>query len=399
MTEFISIINNDIGGNSPNETKRVFDKEFEVNELEDYNDLYKYCNTQNKNNQVYICKDNYLSLPIISGINENYMTIDNTNFTSDLKILYFCNYHDLDDYSEDKKNNSILGGLLGISKTPFNNHKLNVKPDQVILIGLNDEDYDLDLEGLSELNLEYYTLSTIKKKGFKKILDNIFYRHNNTPFLCNFNMEVFNKKIAPSVNRRNLSIESEISLDNEENTKKMDNGLDFDNLTELSNILKNKIKYLIITGYDSTIDNETKFLSRLTSEVVQILYRNIMDLKEKKINIFNENSRFLIYRKLHQESEEDIGWYILRFLTMEDRQRILEKIMDDKIYNFDLNDYLNEDSEENNDDDNLLSGEILISATTMDDQNNKSYYHAKSMMDCTLYPQEKFLMAFELVNF
>ena len=90
---------------------------------------------------------------------------------------------------------------------------------------------------------------------------------------------------------------------------------------------------------------------------------------------------------------------------MEDRHKILEKILDDKIYNFNLNDYLDEaseDSEEKKDnesDDDLLKGEILIAATTMDDQNHKSYYHSKSIMDCALFPQEKSAMAFELVNF
>lgn len=400
MNEFISIINNEIGGRSSQETKKVFDKEFEINELKDYNNLFKYCNTVSKNNQIYISKDSYLSLPIISGINEKYMIMsasENTEFSSQLKILYFCNYHDLDDYNEDKKNNSIIGSLMGISKTPFSEHKLNIKSDQIILFGLNDEDYDIDLEGLSELNIEYYTLSNIKKKGCNRILDNIFERNNNIPFLCNVNLEVFSKKITPSVNRRNLSIESEINLEIKEENNKMTNGLDYNHLTEICNILKNKIKYLIITGFDSSIDNETKFMSRLTNEVVQILYRNIMDLKEKKINVFNENSRFLIYRKLEQESEEDIGWYILRFLTMDNRQQILDKIMDDKIYNFNLNDYLDENSDENEED--ILTGEILISATTMDDQNKKSYYLSKSIMDCSLFPQEKFLMGFELVNF
>ena len=89
------------------------------------------------------------------------------------------------------------------------------------------------------------------------------------------------------------------------------------------------------------------------------------------------------------------------------RDQLLKSIEDDKIYTFNLDDYviieekkydnliINDDIENNN----LEENEILITATTIDDQNMKSYYSSYSIIECSLFPQEKFLMGFELVNF
>ncbi len=392
MCEFISIISNDLGGDSPNNTKKIFDREFK----DDFNEIYRYSTLNSQNNQVFITKNQYNCVPIISGINEKYMINHNDNYSSKLKIIYFSNYHDLDNYDSKNSSMSILGGLMGISKTLFDEHKLTIKPEQIILFGLNDIDYDIDLEGLNNMNIEYYTLSQIKKKGSEIIINKILENNQNVPLLAYFNLEVFNIKIAPSVKRRKLEINDDL-LNDETTYNRIDDGLDFTQLENISQLFKNKIKYLLISGYDNTLDNKTGFFSRMTSEVVQILYRNIMDIKEKKLNVFNENSRFLIFRKLKQESEEDIGWYILRFLTIDERIKVLESIEDEKIYTINLSDYGIEDI---NDDiqDELLDDEILISATNIADQNIKSYYLSKSIVDCALYPQEKFLMGFELVN-
>ncbi len=160
MCEFISIISNDLGGDSPNNTKKIFDKEFK----DDFNEIYRYSTLNSQNNQVFITKNQYNCVPIISGINEKYMINHNDNYSSKLKIIYFSNYHDLDNYDSKNSSMSILGGLMGISKTLFDEHKLTIKPEQIILFGLNDIDYDIDLEGLNNMNIEYYTLSILKKK-------------------------------------------------------------------------------------------------------------------------------------------------------------------------------------------------------------------------------------------
>jgi hypothetical protein len=392
MSEFISILTKLEGGDSPKITKNIFDKEFIFDNIKDYNKIYNFCLNSKKDKQVYITKEMHHCIPIISGLNEKHMYQNNDEFNSQTKILFFSNYHEIDDSS----NNSTISQLMGWTKCLFDEHKLTIKPEQIILIGLNDMDFDLELDELDNLNIEYYTLSFIKKKGIRMILEQILNNNQNKKIITYFNLEVFNKKIAPSVNRRNFSYDLLENI----NDKNINNGLEYGFLEELSDLLKNKVNYLIISGLDKTIDNsETNFPSRLTSEVVQILYRNIMDIKESKINIFNENSRFLIFRELAQNDENDIGWYILRFIDMDLRQQLLKYVEDDKIYTFNLNDYVIEEKNILSDTDDDLENEILITATTIDDQNKKSYYLTKSIMECSLFPQEKFLMGFELVNF
>ena len=399
MAEFISIIKSTEGGDSPKITKNIFDKEFIINDSKDWNNIYDYSINSKNEKQVYIAKDMQDCIPIISGLNEKYMVQHNDQFNSKMKILFFSNHHELDDLNY----HSINAQLLGWVQSLFSEHKLTIKPEQIVLFGLNDIDFDLELDELSNLNIECYTLSYIKKKGVKIILNKIIQENENNKIMAYFNLEVFHKKIAPSVHRRNFEYDV---IDNNSD-KNVNNGLEYENLEEITKLLKNKINYLIISGLDKTINTKTDFPARLTSEVVQIIYRNIMDIKESKINIFNENSRFLIYRELKQKDHNDIGWYILRFLDMKLRDQLLKSIEDDKIYTFNLDDYviieekkydnliINDDIENNN----LEENEILITATTIDDQNMKSYYSSYSIIECSLFPQEKFLMGFELVNF
>ena len=399
MAEFISIIKSTEGGDSPKITKNIFDKEFIINDFKDYNNIYDYSVNSKHEKQVYIAKDMQDCMPIISGLNEKYMVQHNDQFNSKMKILFFSNYHELDDLNY----NSINAQLLGWTQSVFTEHKLTIKPEQIVLFGLNDMDFDLELDELSNLNIECYTLSYIKKKGIEIILNKILQENENNKIMAYFNLEVFHKKIAPSVHRRNFDHDV---IDNNSD-KNINNGLEYEYLEEITKLLKNKINYLIISGLDKTINTKTDFPARLTSEVVQIIYRNIMDIKESKINVFNENSRFLIYRELKQKDHNDIGWYILRFLDMQLRNQLLKSIEDDKIYTFNLDDYviIEEKKYDNliiNDDienDNLEENEILITATTIDDQNMKSYYSSYSIIECSLFPQEKFLMGFELVNF
>ncbi len=81
------------------------------------------------------------------------------------------------------------------------------------------------------------------------------------------------------------------------------------------------------------------------------------------------------------------------------KEELLKYIEDDKIYTFNLDDCTIKKTNTDNLELDNLENEILITATTMDEQNKKSYYSSKSILDCALFPQEKFLMGFELVNF
>ena len=139
----------------------------------------------------------------------------------------------------------------------------------------------------------------------------------------------------------------------------------------------------------------------LTSTVIRDTITTLTSIKEKSINIFNENSYFLIWRYVDAPPEsdvnkdadtkhdtEDYGWYILRNCSLDVREKIIsEKIPDD--------DTIIMESVEDNNGDQI---DIMITKTTMKEQETKSYYSGGTYLDCILFPEEKVSMMFELIN-
>jgi hypothetical protein len=124
------------------------------------------------------------------------------------------------------------------------------------------------------------------------------------------------------------------------------------------------------------------------------IYGNLLKLKEYSLNIFTENSRFLIYKPMEEiyESEENgyhYGWYLLRNIPSVMKQELLETLDQDSIIILDIP----------TDDDPNEEIEIMVSTSSINDQNEKCYYLATSYKDCCLYPDEKLDMMFELINF
>jgi hypothetical protein len=161
----------------------------------------------------------------------------------------------------------------------------------------------------------------------------------------------------------------------------------FDNNSDiLKNVLEllNKVKDDIIS---MDIVNSIEYrLSekniKLSSELCKMCISEVFDIKEKKINIFNEDSPFIIYRPMDQtDPNVDIGWYILRGVDFETREGLLKNIKDDQIISHSID-----------------TDDFLITKTTVNEQNEKSYYLAKTINDTTLFPSEKEVMLFELIN-
>ncbi len=203
-----------------------------------------------------------------------------------------------------------------------------------------------------------------------------------------FDMSVFDINIAPCVIR-----------DNTDNIK----GLNLDQLNLILNKLSelnkkyNNIKMIDITGHYLSI-SDTSPAFRVTIETITKIYSKLLNLKEYAINIFNEHTRFLIFKpteELCKEEEEDnnnhgdnYGWYILRNIPLSTRNELIKDLDIDSIIM--LNIPISDDDDDNQD--------IMISTTTIYEQNEKCYYTAKSYKDCTLYPYEKMAMCFELIN-
>jgi hypothetical protein len=112
--------------------------------------------------------------------------------------------------------------------------------------------------------------------------------------------------------------------------------------------------------------------------------------------VFDEESRFLIFKPLEEIYDEKygFGWYILRNINKNMQNEILSILKPDNIIMIDIpNDNINDD-----DDDDNINKHIMISSTNINEQNEKCYYLSESYKDCCLYPDEKLSMCFELVN-
>lgn len=163
----------------------------------------------------------------------------------------------------------------------------------------------------------------------------------------------------------------------------------YENVIELLHPIKNNIKSIDIFGFEN---NESSEYIKKTCEYTKNILINIFDVKEKKINIFNEQSEFLIYRPCEQiDIDCDYGWYILKGIDNKYKSTFLQMILGDSIKEI------------------VLDGDkYLISKTTIDEQNSKSIYSHKlndngeyelpTIRDRLLFPSEKSNMVFDLLE-
>lgn len=321
-----------------------------------YNSIYTHIKNQSPDEKiVFTSKDINVNVPIISAVNELYMYQEGQDFRSNLKLVIFDNNPRVNIYH--KKDDNVMASLLGLTDNEIHINKLLLKPNQIIYVGIDDSAIDVDqIQMLDDYGIIYFTLSTIKKKGINNILNYILEEIKNEPlFTC-------------------------INSDCAKNGMLSDDNI-------VNNIIKclgGKSKYLSITNYND-IDRTQNIL-----KYIKILLTGLMDIKEKKINIFSENSKFLIYREVEPIADNDNGWYILRFLDNDTKEKILEKLCDDDIITFTFED---DDGEEI---------DILISSTTVEEQEMLSYNNenddVNDIYDRCLYPIEKYSMIFELIN-
>lgn len=162
----------------------------------------------------------------------------------------------------------------------------------------------------------------------------------------------------------------------------------------LSSVKKiDNIVGVCITGFDYSLITDDKIKMQcdmLTTSIIRETVTALTDLKEKSINIFNEESYFLIWRPIYdtdEDGDEDYGWYILRDCPLDMRERLMtEDLKDDDVI---ITDTVIKDGEE---------VDAMITKTTMKEQQDRSYYSGGSYADCILFPHEKVAMMFEMLK-
>lgn len=351
---------------------------------------FKKIITDKNKTYVNISTDRAISSASISALNELFMYQNGKIYSSDLKIIYIDSKFDLNlnNYdSENKMTNydyrvSVVSNLLTKSldneiSRSYTKHSLPLELNQFTFLGIDDiQPYEENI--LLEGNISYYLFNKLNK-NLEVILDKILNLIESKPVCIIFDMSVFDSNIAPCVIR--------------DEKKNRHIGINLDQLNIIlekfnkMNNLYNNVKMIDIVGhYLSIKDTEPAF--RITIETITKIYSKILNLKQYSINIFNEHTRFLIYKPIDElcietdDIGDNYGWYILRNVPLDMKNDILSRIDNDSIIILDIEDNV----------------QIMVSSTTIYEQNEKCYYTATSCKDCTLYPDEKMAMMFELVN-
>lgn len=354
-----------------------------------YNFMYKYCKQlPSEKIVVTLSPDPAISGSTVSALSERYMyTVFNPDkqnipkYLSNLKIIYLTSRAGVSRFTENDVSikscaKSIITNLLRENDVTYTKHELTLSSSQFILIGLNPDTIEtVDEEELSSREITYFTLKNLRKKSIEKITHSINELISDSPVHVIFDMSVMSDEVAPCVTR---------FLENA--SKKRIDGLNLNELTSFLNILnKTNIVGIDITGYDLRT-NDTEAMYRVTCEVAKVMLKNLLEIKEKKINIFNENSRFLIWRNVYQKSHDDIGWFILRGISLDLKESLLNKLIDTELIIVPF------------ENDNGEPEDAYVSTTTINDQYKKSYYVAEEINDYALFPEEKVHMMFELIN-
>lgn len=280
-----------------------------------------------------------------------------------LIILDSCpDLHNMLTFNNSCKNRMMTSYLLDNESGIMNNVDTLMTPDKIIYIGLRDID-DTEMEILNGYGIMYFTIEKIRKIGLNCVMDVIKDIVAGSPIHMSVDMKVFDPSIAPSV------------------TTQYDDGLTFDDIDIISNKLKDvNIVSIDITELDAEVGTEKE--KGLTGYTAKKFLSSVMKIKEKRLNIYDENADFLVYRQMDQENNDnDIGWYILRNINIDVMNDILKNIAKDKIIQIEV------DGED-----------CLVARTNIEYQQERSYYTTTNVTDVVLFPQEKEHMIFELIN-
>jgi hypothetical protein len=359
------------------------------NELDDrgvpiiYNKLYKYLLNLPKDKRHVILSPNYaVSSSSIAAISEKYMTPDehldgNLKYTSPVQIIYITPITHLDELSEltaKDFSKSVLSNVLDENTISYTRHNFIPNPGNITLIGLND--YLLcttQEEKMSTNGIIFFTISQIRKKGIEEVIDCIRQKVNKDPIHIIFDLSVMSVLFTPSVYR---------FVDTERDINKQLDGLFQEEIISIFDKLRNlNIVGLDITGYCFKSTTQEKHMT-ITLSSLQLAFQYLLDIKQKKINIFTPDTKFLIFRPIEQDSDDDIGWYILKGVDIDFEENVIERLqlLENEMEIFNLGDEL-----------------VYISSTTIGEQKSKSYYTATDIKDRVLLPCEKDQMLFYLI--
>lgn len=328
-----------------------------------YQHILQYVNLKPNDKIITIGGDHSIATGTIAAMNEKYMKLMGNLVTSELLVLWIDSCPDIDDFntsSTKNLNEMPVASLLGLCGTQFTKNKLLLDKSQLIYYGLVDKDDNLD--DIKKARISNFTVKKINSIGLSESVKAIQNMIGDKPVHVSLDMKVFDSSLIKSVIPQN------------------DAGLKLEQVSNLLVGIKNNIVSIDIVEFNPTIGSPEDI--KITRETIRYILTKTFDIKEKSLNIFSEDSQFLIFRPIQQEDPyADIGWYILRGIQTNDKNELISRLEDDKIITIEVDDE-----------------EYLVTKTTINEQNEKSFYMAETINDVTLFPQEKICMTFELIN-
>lgn len=360
-------------------------------------DLFRQIMADNNNNIktpiITLSPDTSISAATLAGAAEKFkyteenMITSNPIFKTSLKVIYIDMSPDLstkkhEEYSDFRS--SVLSDVTGIHEESFSLHRIDIPPGNITLLGIDTQNLENEqAEFIREHKMEMHSLKMIQKKGIINTMEKIVEKLKHDDVHVIIDLSCMQLKYAPSVIR---------DIDDK------NVGFDYDQMKLIVEYLK-KLEHLNgvdITGYNfgHRIKKEKHHIANMiTIKTIEMITNTLINLDQKSINYFNEESKFLIWRKVNDY--DSLGWYILRNISLDDREELIRAMHDDQFITISIPD---DDIDNNNNDyiDNAF--DALVTVTTMKEQQEKSYYTAESLYDCCLYPGEKLNMLFEILN-
>lgn len=341
---------------------------------------------------ITLSPDPSISASTLAGAAEKFMYTETAanaktpTYKTNLKVIYidsspdvsikkYVNYNDF--------RNSVVSDVMGINDESFSDHRVDIPPSHITFIGIDEKNLSDEHDGVLreyDMKVKMFSSPMMKKKGIDNIMESIIDELMYEDVHVVIDLSCIQLQYAPSVMR--------------DNTDKLA-GFDFDQMKLIVGHLK-KLKRLNgvdITGYNfGEIKHKAKHhvSNMLTVKFIEMIVTNFIDLKQKSINLFNEDTKFLIWKRV--DDTDSIGWYILRGVSLQDREQLIKSIGD----NIEVIPIPDDENEENENDDNYFNA--FVTVTSMKEQQEKSYYTASSVHDCCLFPGEKLNMMFELLN-
>lgn len=321
---------------------------------------------------------------------EENMITTNPIFKTSLKVIYIDVLPDLsikkyEEYADFRA--SVLSDVTGIHEESFSLHRIDIPPENITLLGIDTQNLPNEQhELIRKHKIDMHSLKTIQKKGIVNTMKKIIEKLKCDDVHVVIDLSCMQLKYTPSVIR---------DIDDK------NVGFDFDQMKLIVESLKNleHLNGVDITGYNfgHRIKKEKHHISNmLTIKTIEMIINTLINLNQKSINYFNEESKFLIWRKVNDY--DTIGWYILRNVSLQDREDLIRAISATGEEQF-ITISIPDDDIDNNDNDEIDNGfDALIAVTTLKEQQEKSYYTAESLYDYCLYPGEKLNMLFELLN-